>query len=90
MLDEELQNIADMYGLYTLYDVKIYHNRINELEKENNELHQKLNGITGGEIAWQGDMDRTIEQNLALKKENKLLREKLNSIRAKLRYLIGD
>lgn len=36
-------------------------------QKENEELKAKLKGFENGDVAWQGDMDRTIKQNLELK-----------------------
>ena len=40
---------------------------IENLEKENAELKEKLKGFENGDVAWQGDMDATIKQNLELK-----------------------
>lgn len=41
--------------------------RINQLEDENAELKEKIKGFESGNVAWQGDMDATIRQNLELK-----------------------
>lgn len=35
-----------------------------ELVKENEELKAKIKGFENGEVAWQGDMDMTIKQNI--------------------------
>lgn len=39
------------------------------VEKENAELKEKLKGFENGDVAWQGDMDKTIKQNLELKSQ---------------------
>lgn len=41
--------------------------RIAELKHEIDELIEKLKGFEAGEVAWQGDMDATIKQNMELK-----------------------
>lgn len=46
-----------------------------ESEKENAGLKEKLKGFDSGEVAWQGDMDAAIKQNLELKKQNKIILE---------------
>lgn len=38
-----------------------------KLEKKNAELEVKLKGFENGDVAWQGDMDATIQQNIELK-----------------------
>lgn len=38
-----------------------------ESEKEIAELKGKMKGFESGDVAWQGDMDATIKQNLELK-----------------------
>lgn len=43
--------------------------RIAELKHEIDELKEKLKGFESGDVAWQGDMDETIKQNLELKNE---------------------
>ena len=42
--------------------------RIAELKHECDELVARLNGIISGDVAWQGDMDATIKQNIELKR----------------------
>lgn len=70
MTDEEKDRIrrAEEIQLYT-------ENRCQALEKENAELKEKLKGFETGDVAWQGDMDATIAQNLELKEQNKIILE---------------
>lgn len=49
--------------------------RIAELKHEIDELIEKLKGFESGDVAWQGDMDETIKQNLELKEQNKIILE---------------
>jgi len=49
--------------------------RIAELKHEIDELIEKLKGFENGDVAWQGDMDATIKQNLELKEQNKAILE---------------
>lgn len=39
------------------------------LNKWIDELKEKIKGLEAGEVCWQGDMDKTIAQNIALKAE---------------------
>lgn len=55
--------------------------KISALEKENAELKERLKGFENGEVAWQGDMDRTIEQNLQLKEEVEALKSKMDRMK---------
>lgn len=55
--------------------------KISALEKENSELKERLKGFENGEVAWQGDMDRTIEQNLQLKEEVEALKSKMDRMK---------
>lgn len=55
-----------------------YSKHLDKLEEENKELKEKLKGFENGDVAWQGDMDRTIKQNLELKAQiKKMTAEKL-------------
>lgn len=44
------------------------------MQKLNTRL-ARLKGFENGEVAWQGDMDATIKQNLELKEQNKAILE---------------
>lgn len=48
---------------------------LKKIEKENAELKEKLKGFENGDVAWQGDMDKTIKQNLELKEHCKAVDE---------------
>lgn len=44
------------------------------------ELKEKLKGFENGQVVWQGDMDRTIQQNLELKKQNELQKKLIHEL----------
>lgn len=70
--DADVTKILNSYGV-TFIDTNSIggliglHQLMLDLEKENEELKAKLKGFENGEVAWQGDMDMTIKQNLELK-----------------------
>lgn len=55
--------------------------KFSALERENAELKERLKGFENGEVAWQGDMDRTIEQNLHLKEEVEALKARMDRMK---------
>lgn len=73
-----------------LQDYQFNYDNIKKLEKENAELKERLKGFENGEVAWQGDMDRTIEQNLHLKKEIGVLKARMDRMKKFLpAYMLG-
>lgn len=78
--------ICEQFGLnkpsQIIYVCKAVDRLIEEYRKENKELKEKIKGLEAGEVCWQGDMDATIKQNLALKSEVKELRNTLDLVTA--------
>ena len=51
------------------------------LKAENAELKAKLKGFESGDVAWQGDMDATIKQNIELKLKIDELTNSVNELK---------
>ena len=66
---------------YEKFEKHNLYKKYKDLEKENEELKERLKGFENGEVAWQGDMDRTIEQNLHLKKEIEALKSRMDRMK---------
>lgn len=55
---------------------------INSLFEENEELKAKIEALQNGtEVCWQGDMDRTIAQNLELKEQVEELKTRIEKMK---------
>lgn len=67
--NEQLKRKLEDFAKFTEMTSENHAEEWENQQKVIKELKEKLKGFESGNVAWQGDMDRTIEQNLKLKEQ---------------------